>query len=316
MKTTLLFILTLAGLSAGSARILKEYVYVNMPKTWVEAQSYCREMFNDLATVTNRDFNNKLMSVIQGHGRFVWIGLHDERTKWEWSLNNRVFNTKTDFNSWKLDEPNNWKLRKQCTVITKNGYWLDISCMERLPAVCLKEQGPSSYTAVKIRMTWAQARHYCKTKHIDLATVRSLSMNTKISSMLEMKHWIGLHRKSWAYWSDSRPTNFTNWHTGRPDSDGSCAAVNATTGTWWNDNCRATHSFICQKLSQVPDSFSIHHKVKFQSAADLKDPALQQQILEQLHAKLVKHGLTAFKLHWTHTGTPARESNKEEGSGA
>uniref|UniRef100_A0A3B4WTK4 C-type lectin domain-containing protein n=1 Tax=Seriola lalandi dorsalis TaxID=1841481 RepID=A0A3B4WTK4_SERLL len=106
-------------LSAGSARILKEYVYVNMPKTWVEAQSYCREMFNDLATVTNRDFNNKLMSVIQGHGRFVWIGLHDERTKWEWSLNNR---------------PNNWKLRKQCTVITKNGYWLDISCMERLPA--------------------------------------------------------------------------------------------------------------------------------------------------------------------------------------
>uniref|UniRef100_A0A3B4WZX6 C-type lectin domain-containing protein n=1 Tax=Seriola lalandi dorsalis TaxID=1841481 RepID=A0A3B4WZX6_SERLL len=94
------------------------YVYVNMPKTWVEAQSYCREMFNDLATVTNRDFNNKLMSVIQGHGRFVWIGLHDERTKWEWSLNNR---------------PNNWKLRKQCTVITKNGYWLDISCMERLP---------------------------------------------------------------------------------------------------------------------------------------------------------------------------------------
>uniref|UniRef100_A0A3B4T8G0 C-type lectin domain-containing protein n=1 Tax=Seriola dumerili TaxID=41447 RepID=A0A3B4T8G0_SERDU len=56
--------------------------------------------------------------------------------------------------------------------------------------------------------------------------------------------------KSWAYWSDSRPTNFTNWHTGRPDNDGSCAAVNATTGTWWNNNCKATRSFICQKVLQ------------------------------------------------------------------
>uniref|UniRef100_A0A3B4T801 C-type lectin domain-containing protein n=1 Tax=Seriola dumerili TaxID=41447 RepID=A0A3B4T801_SERDU len=127
-----------SGLSAGSARILKEYVYVNMPKTWAEAQSYCREMFNDLATVTNRDFNSRLLSVIQGHGHFVWIGLHDERTKWEWSLNNRDFNTNTDFNRWKLDEPNNWEFRKQCTVITRNGYWLDFSCMELFPAVCLK----------------------------------------------------------------------------------------------------------------------------------------------------------------------------------
>ncbi|KAK5884006.1 hypothetical protein CesoFtcFv8_020272 [Champsocephalus esox] len=42
-------------------------------------------------------------------------------------------------------------------------------------------------------------------------------------------------------------------------------------------------------------------KLKFQSEADLNDPAVQQQILEQLHATLEKHGVADFKLRWTQT---------------
>ncbi|MED6239458.1 hypothetical protein ATANTOWER_006711 [Ataeniobius toweri] len=77
----------------------------------------------------------------------------------------------------------------------------------------------------------------------------------------------------------------------------SCAAVETATGTWWDVDCSEKHEFICQ--TQIPSKRRL--KLRFQSEADLTDPHIQQQILDQLHAKMETESLTDFKLCWIET---------------
>lgn len=139
------------------------------------------------------------------------------------------------------------------------------------------------YILVQTDMTWDQAMRYCRSNYTDLASVRYMSENNLISSLLTKSTWIGLHRKLWASWSDQTPRTFTNWNKGQPDNDvpPSCAVVNTTTGTWWDIDCEAKHYFICQNV--LSSHYKTMLKLKFQSEADLIDPAVQKQILEQVH---------------------------------
>uniref|UniRef100_A0A8C4GX81 C-type lectin domain-containing protein n=1 Tax=Dicentrarchus labrax TaxID=13489 RepID=A0A8C4GX81_DICLA len=284
-----------------------------MLKTWAEAQSYCRETFTDLATVENQDDHDRLQSILQGDGEYAWIGLYDDLTRWKWTLGNADFNSDTDFSNWKSNEPNNQYSKENCTVMNHVGRWRDYLCSEQRPAVCYYEQGPSRYILVTTQRTWHEARAFCRSKYTDLVSVRNRSENDHIISLQPKRAWIGLHRNLWAYWSDQSHSTFTNWNEGQPDNNGdtmeSCAAVNTTTGTWWDVDCNSKHYFICEE-------FKIRHKktfkLKFQSEADLNDPAVQQQILEQLHAKLEKHGLPDFKLRWVETDGQTFHKQKQE----
>ncbi|TNN27785.1 Mannose-binding protein C [Liparis tanakae] len=131
-------------------------------------------------------------------------------------------------------------------------------------------------------MTWYEARTYCRSNYTDLVSVRNQSENNQIESLKKKRTWLGLHRKTWVYWSDQTPNTFTNWNENHPqntDDKESCVLVDTTTGMWSNDACDIKNYFICQKVySHQQQMF----KLKFQSKADLKDPAIQQQLLEQV----------------------------------
>lgn len=124
-----------SGLSALSTSILREYHYIKILKTWAEAQTYCRENFIDLATVNNQDDNDRLQSVFEDPGTFVWIGLQDE-FRWKWTLGDADFNMNTDFSHWKLSEPNNVGSNQHCGVINEESNWLDFTCTSTRPSVC------------------------------------------------------------------------------------------------------------------------------------------------------------------------------------
>jgi len=135
-------------------------------------------------------------------------------------------------------------------------------------------------------MTWHEARAYCRSRYTDLASVRSRSENTRISSLVTVYTWVGLHRTTWAYWSDRTPNTFSNWNQGQPNIRGtavdSCAAVGTGTGLWWDVDCRAENTFVCQKVySRQRQTF----RLRLRSKADLKDPAVQQQILDQVQGE-------------------------------
>ncbi|XP_039462004.1 macrophage mannose receptor 1-like [Oreochromis aureus] len=296
---TLLLALAFSGLTVISTELYKEYHYVRLLKTWADAQSYCREMFTDLATVENQDDNNNLLSVIQGSGENAWIGLYDDLIRWKWSLGNADFNDNVDFTSWLSGQPNNGYSNQFCVFMTSNGLWNDYSCSAKFLAVCFDEKGPPMYHIVKPQMTWDEARNYCRSSFTDLASVRNISEHNEILSLLSANTWFGLYRHPWSHWSDLTPTNFTNWNYGQPDNSGStissCALVSPASGTWFEANCGETHYFICQDFRSRRKRLNL----KFQSEADLTDPSIQQQLLEQLNEKLETDGLSEFKLRWT-----------------
>lgn len=89
-------------------------------------------MFNDLATVANKEENGRLLSVLPGRGNFAWIGLHGDLNQWVWMLENAKFNNDTHFSNWGQNDLDN----KVCTVMTVDGFWQDSNCWKEWPAVC------------------------------------------------------------------------------------------------------------------------------------------------------------------------------------
>ena len=144
------------------------------------------------------------------------------------------------------------------------------------------ERGPARYILVQTKMSWSRAMTYCRSNYTDLVSVRNMSENNQITSLLSEKTWIGLHRRPWAYFSDETPKTFTFWYPGEPSTDTvtSCTLVHRDTRMWSDVDCKSKYPSICQTLTYHQHNTTL--KLKFQSEADLNDPAVQQQILEQV----------------------------------
>ncbi|XP_047240440.1 C-type mannose receptor 2-like [Girardinichthys multiradiatus] len=299
MKNTFLLVIAFSGVYVLSTNLFREYHYVNSPQTWVEAQQYCREVYGDLATIDSPEQNDRLLLALSEPGKFAWIGLYDNTTGWKWTMGADDLASTNGFSPWQPNQPDNKDGKQSCIVMNLTGGWRDEICDTERPFICFDEQDASKYIVVQTVMFWKDAKNYCRSKHTDLVRVWNMTINEKIHPLIETNHWIGLYRDLWANWSDSSPVTFKNWGLGQPDNSGgtsmtSCAAVETATGTWWDVDCSEKHEFICQTL--IPSKRRL--KLRFQSEADLTDPHIQQQILDQLQTKLETGGLTDFKLRW------------------
>uniref|UniRef100_A0AAY4D503 C-type lectin domain-containing protein n=1 Tax=Denticeps clupeoides TaxID=299321 RepID=A0AAY4D503_9TELE len=76
-------------------------------------------------------------------------------------------------------------------------------------------------------MDWLTARNYCRSKYDDLATVKSLTGNTAMTSLAQNKKvWFGLNNR-WQ-WSDNTDLNIQKPKNGNGSSAFKCAFAGRT----------------------------------------------------------------------------------------
>jgi len=119
----------------GVCSALHYYYVVDKAMTWMDAQSYCREHYNDLATVDGLEDQQRLEDAAGGHTGPAWIGLYDDVKSWTWSDPSVDSNGDVDPWSWSGSQPDNSKTQEGC-VLMHDKKWRDRDCNDSLDSVC------------------------------------------------------------------------------------------------------------------------------------------------------------------------------------
>ncbi|KAJ7997562.1 hypothetical protein DPEC_G00230290 [Dallia pectoralis] len=281
MDKTVFLIILISGLNTLTSCITHQYHLVNMNKTWTEAQSYCREIYTDLASISDSEDYDSLLTLLSytnsDYGE-AWIGLRFGR--WMWSLVGNE--TEGISNGWPAGYPwlqsglfsySYWQ--KTCVIMTSNGMWSVNNCDAYNYFVCFDGRLNATQTFVIItnNMTWNQAQSYCRENYTDLAVVRNQTENQVIQNLLPRLRiarsvivnisvivsqgnynfypvWIGLYRDG--SWSDGSNSSL-NINAGYNEEPGviglneSCVTVQTSQYFYesFGRNCNITLPFVC-----------------------------------------------------------------------
>uniref|UniRef100_A0A8C1GC68 C-type lectin domain-containing protein n=1 Tax=Cyprinus carpio TaxID=7962 RepID=A0A8C1GC68_CYPCA len=113
MKASIILLIVICGLTKA---LIREHVYLRIPKNWTGAQSYCRTYYEDLSTITSQEEQDMLIQLSGGNQIFQWIGLysHIQHTRnWLWSDGNSV-----SFTDWDKGQPNNVNGSQYCALMS------------------------------------------------------------------------------------------------------------------------------------------------------------------------------------------------------
>nr|XP_008281552.1 PREDICTED: C-type lectin BfL-2-like [Stegastes partitus] len=108
---------------------------VSEPKTWKEAQEYCRKNSKDLASVRSQAENLEIQEIFNDDDddddiKSVWIGLFKD--KWTWSDQSG-----SSFRHWQSSQPNN---DGDCAIYSpKSKSWYDRNCKYKWPFYCYND---------------------------------------------------------------------------------------------------------------------------------------------------------------------------------
>ncbi|XP_027865891.1 macrophage mannose receptor 1-like [Xiphophorus couchianus] len=290
-------------------------VFVNELMTWPDAQSFCRQNFLDLVTVSSMEDMMLLTDMVDLDAMVynssdfkyrAWIGLSEDLNSWRWSITDPNFyrDGEAAFRNWNVGEPNNFLGAESCGVMTHFGGFADVECVKLNKPICCDVQGhDASFVFIDQPMSWPAAQSFCRQHHTDLASVRSSSESEQMKGLVqssgEKAAWIGLYRNTWL-WADGSNVTFSHWRPPGPNgSVESCVASALSDGGVWEDLlCSRLLPFFC---CDVPGSKQVV-KVKLvkSSSLDLGDPAVLADLLQQFEQKLKKDSRVEgdVKLRW------------------
>ncbi|XP_068444392.1 uncharacterized protein [Clinocottus analis] len=284
----------------AAASCSRDYVLIRSePKTWFEAQTYCRERFHDLASINNVQDMNAVVDKMENHFGDFWIGLYDDAVTWGWSLSDEGHygRGEAEFRNWGEGEPGSERRIQHCTGVEDTGEWKALDCDLLHSFLCFdgRTGAKESKILVETAMKWADARRHCREHHTDLLSVRNQPENLEIQSMVPTGRpvWIGLFGDSWK-WSDGSGSSFRYWSQGPINSSAEgpkCAHVHDR--KWSASSCNTKSMFLC--YYRVVNKRSV---VKIRANFDMSVPVVRQQILSQLEAAMKKKGMSDVKIRW------------------
>ncbi|KAF7227587.1 C-type lectin lectoxin-Thr1-like [Nothobranchius furzeri] len=233
------------------------YILFQTPKTWTEAQSYCREKCIDLATM--EDMNVVLNYVGDSYSEAVWIGLQKgSNPRWIWSLADKDLykeGEKTYF-KWGLESSS------YCVTLRDGLLYVDI-CINNMESVCFDrellavsyvfiletKQGVDQYSLSE-KMVWTAARDFCRQNQTDLASLRNDAEYQMVQGVTNgVTAYVGLFRDIWV-WLDLSDSWFRFWRRSQPvniqNALNCVAMLKKESGKWGDRNCTETHPFLCK----------------------------------------------------------------------
>ncbi|XP_014827772.1 PREDICTED: macrophage mannose receptor 1-like [Poecilia mexicana] len=224
-----------------------KYYFVEERKTWLEAQSYCRENHTDLISGLKQLQDEEYMTVNKKaqyekiyDKKPVYIGLF--RDTWRWSDGSSF-----SFRYWNKDFISQQYISGQCamTVFDDGGRWKNENCTERKPFICYDDK----LIMIKEAMNWHDALTYCRAHHHDLVTITNMDEQKQVQQEAQFAStpfvWIGLRfncsRNVWFWVCD-------NWTWNEQNDCNMFGAMEAGgEHRWFQRNGSERFNFICSK---------------------------------------------------------------------
>ncbi|XP_066580864.1 C-type mannose receptor 2-like [Amia ocellicauda] len=224
MERRVFLILLFSGLCSLSSCLAHQYVFVNKPLGWIDAQQYCREKYTDLATVDNTEELDRLLNTADSASVWNWIGLYLDLNSWQWSLTDSDFyrGGQSEYRNWYTGQPDNRGGEENCVSMGSGGEWYDDQCKVYHPILCFNESSNATqrYVLIDQVKNWTEAQRFCRENYTDLVSVRSQSENEEVKKAAKGQCvWIGLFRDPWK-WSDQSSSSFRHWDTDEPNGAG------------------------------------------------------------------------------------------------
>ncbi|XP_055074649.2 macrophage mannose receptor 1-like [Misgurnus anguillicaudatus] len=246
MKATvsIYLFLCLCGLSSSFYR---RHFYVEDQMNWNDAQTYCREHYDDLSTITTQEameiFSNQKDSV------WVWVGAYKNplnSLEWIWSGGE-----KEPIENWSVGEPNNLGNEKCALLITPNllNDWCDKTysfyCMDYFEPIVVHES-----------KTWEEALDDCRQNYIDLVSITSERNMAEVIKNITTSQtayvWTGLRFLAghW-FWVSGDDVGYKAWSTEGelqcPPRNLKCGALDIVNKVWKPTDCEEKLNFVCIK---------------------------------------------------------------------
>ncbi|XP_053915272.1 macrophage mannose receptor 1 [Cuculus canorus] len=248
----------------------------NYTLTWHAARNNCIDFGGNLATVSTKEMQAFLMSLLINAATDTWIGLNDinQEHKYLWTDGSPVYYT-----NWVKGSPSYYS-KADCVLMVKNpveqaGKWKDEECTTSKSYICYKNSDPrlpkpkptvpisgfnhygdDHYAVITQKMSWEEAQKNCRDKNAELASI--LDPYAESYLWLQMlRHgepvWIGLNSntsRGHYLWSDRRRSRYYNWASGEPNKNKACVYVDLD-GFWKTASCNKTYSSLCKQSNEL-----------------------------------------------------------------
>ncbi|XP_044040991.1 C-type mannose receptor 2-like [Siniperca chuatsi] len=327
MERRVFGILVLSGLCHFASSLHhRQYHFISEPKTWPEAQQYCREKHTDLATVNNVQDLEELAGLINSEvTSYIFLGLY---RSWGWSVSDADDYKEGELGywNWASGEP----VKYFCGSIGSTGEWFATNCNSSLNFFCynvifIKQliSFVGSTTDISQRfilgqgsMDWLAAQAYCRTQHTDLARVRNQLENEELQKIVNNGSvWIGLTGMSWM-WSDGSEPSFAPWRPFEPLFSGldDCAIleVNSNSLGMTDRGCDEKMPFFCYSAPQRKHLVRLKLTADI-SSVDMTDSAEMESILKWVERKLRDEGASeGVKLSWRKLPKKEKSTKQEQ----